>query len=161
MSKVSQIWGLFQGGREAGKFTADSWHSMKLSVYLSGLLLLSAILMAMMPQVASSEMTVLTQKDHGKEITVPMGTVIQIELAAAGGAGYLWEFDDLDREHFELLKTETAGTDKPGITGAPNLRRWQVRTKQRGLAELQLLYFRPWEGKDKALDRFVIRIRII
>ncbi len=102
----------------------------------------------------------LTQSDRGKEITVPQGAVIQIELAAAGGTGYLWQFHDLDRDHFELVKTETVKDEKPGLVGAPYVSRWQVRAKQRGQADLQLYYFRPWEGKDKAVDKFVIKVHI-
>jgi predicted secreted protein len=117
--------------------------------------------MAMMLQASSAEMIMLTRNDRGKEITVPRGTVIQIELAAAGGSGYLWQFEDLDREHFELIRTETEIGGKPGFTGAPNITRWQVKTKEQGQAELKLYCFRPWEGKDKAVDKFVVRVRII
>jgi predicted secreted protein len=135
---------------------------MKLRLNLPGLLLISLLLSALASPAVSgqTQMTILTQKDNGREITVPLGAVIQIELAAAGGAGYLWELADLDPEHLQLLKTETVNADKPGITGAPNVRRWQLKTKQRGQADLKFYYFRPWEGKDKALDRFYVKIRI-
>ena len=133
---------------------------MKLNAYLLTLLLIGLLLMAMKPQESGSEMIRLTQNDNGKELTVPLGAVIQIELAAAGGTGYLWQFDDLDREHFELLKTETVKDEKPGLIGAPTVMRWQVKTRQQGQADLKLDYFRPWEGKDKAADRFVIKVRI-
>jgi predicted secreted protein len=130
---------------------------MKLRVIFPGLLLISLLLTA---PAASGPMTMLTQKDNGREITVPLGTVIQIELAAVGGAGYLWELADLNPEYFQLLKTETVSADKPGITGAPNVKRWQLQTKQRGQADLKFYYFRPWEGKDKALNRFYVIIHI-
>jgi predicted secreted protein len=133
---------------------------MKLNAYLLTLLLIGFLLMAMKPQESGSEMIRLTQNDNGKELTVPLGAVIQIELSAAGGTGYLWQFDDLDREHFELLKTETVKDEKPGLIGAPTVMRWQVKTRQQGQADLKLYYFRPWEGKDKAADQFVIRVRI-
>jgi predicted secreted protein len=133
---------------------------MKLRVNFPGLLLISLLLTALALPAASAPMTMLTQKDNGREITVPLGTVIQVELAAAGGAGYLWELTDLDPAHLQLLKTETVSADKPGITGAPNMSRWQLRTKQRGQAELKFYYFRPWEGKDKALNRFYVKIHI-
>ena len=133
---------------------------MKLNAYLLTLLLIGFLLMAMKPQESVSEMIRLTQNDNGKELTVPLGAVIQIELAAAGGTGYLWQFDDLDREHFELLKTETVKDEKPGLIGAPTVMRWQVKTRRQGRADLKLDYFRPWEGKDKAADQFVIRVRI-
>jgi predicted secreted protein len=109
---------------------------MKLNAYLLTLLLIGLLLMAMKPQESVSEMIRLTQNDNGKELTVPLGAVIQIELAAAGGTGYLWQFDDLDREHFELLKTETVKDEKPGLIGAPTVMRWQVKTRQQGRADL-------------------------
>ena len=133
---------------------------MKLNASLLTLLLIGFLLMAMQPQASGSEMIRLTKNDSGKEITVPLDAVIQIELAAAGGTGYLWQFDDLDREHFQLLKTETAKDERPDLIGGPLVTRWQVKTRQRGQAELRLYYFRPWEGKDKAADQFVIRVRI-
>jgi predicted secreted protein len=133
---------------------------MKLRVNLPGLLLIGLLLSAMAPPAATAQMTILTQKDNGREIAVPLGTVLQVELTGAGGTGYLWEPADLDHEHLQLLKTETVSADKPGITGAPHAQRWQFKTKQRGQTELKFYYFRPWEGKDKALERFVVKIRI-
>ncbi len=56
---------------------------------------------------AASEVTTLQAKDGGQEIQVKAGAIIVLSLEEQAGTGYQWEFDRLDEQHFELVKTET------------------------------------------------------
>jgi inhibitor of cysteine peptidase len=119
------------------------------------LLLLSA---ASLP--AAPEVTALQMQDSGKEIQVKPGAIIEISLKEQAGTGYLWEFDRLDDQHFRLLQTGTRSlADQPRV-GGPLLRTWRLQAQTPGLSQLALDYFRPWEGRDKAVKHFQVQVRI-
>ena len=135
----------------------------KLQEYLSILV----IILPLVAEVAGNSTLggnelILTKQDNGKEITVKPGDIIQIELKAHGSAGYMWEFDNLDNEYFELFKKETKVINQEkGFTGAPALEIWQLRTKKQGESEIKLHHYRVWEGKEKAIDTFNIKVKIL
>ena len=106
--------------------------------------------------------TVLTKHDDDKTIVVNSGTVIEIQLEEKGSAGYSWEFDKLNNKYFEFLNVETKNiVRKEGYTGNPILKIWHLKARQKGTAELTMYYYRPWEDKNKAVDRFHIKFKIM
>ena len=109
---------------------------------------------------SGAEVLIITKADSGRQVSVHVGSVIQIELEEQGATGYLWQFDDLDEEYFELIKAETEKIDRPGFTGGRLLKRWQLRTKKKGVAKVSMVYFRPWEGKEQAADTFSLSVHI-
>ena len=105
---------------------------------------------------------IITKQDREKEIIIQAGTIFQIQLEEKGGTGYTWEFDKLNNEYFELLNVETKSiVRKEGYTGNPILKIWHLKARQKGTAELTLYYYRPWEDKNKAVDRFHIKFKIM
>jgi predicted secreted protein len=105
---------------------------------------------------------IITKQDREKEIIIQAGTIFQIQLEEKGGTGYTWEFDKLNNEYFELLNVETKSiARKEGYTGNPILKIWHLKARQKGTAELTLYYYRPWEDKNKAVDRFHIKFKIM
>jgi predicted secreted protein len=119
--------------------------------------LLGAILVA---GLARPGMTVLQMHDHGKEIRVQAGEVIELALEEQGGTGYLWEFDHLDKNHFQVVSTETRRLTGQPLVGGPVLKVWQLKTKAPGEAKLCLDYLRPWEGRAKAVKHFEVKVHI-
>ena len=105
---------------------------------------------------------IITKQDQKKEIIIQAGTIFQIQLEEKGGTGYTWEFDTLNNEYFELLNIETkSSARKEGYTGNPVIKIWHLKARQKGTAELTFYYYRPWEDKNKAVDRFHIKIKIM
>lgn len=104
---------------------------------------------------------VVKKEDDGKEITVKKGDVIQIEMEASGTAGFSWEFENFDNKHLTLLEEKTKGSTKEGFTGAPIIKIWQLRAKKDGETEVIMRYFRAWEGAEKAISKFRIKIKIL
>lgn len=119
------------------------------------LLLLGAVTLP-----AASEVTALQAQDAGREIQVKAGAIIELSLEETPGTGYRWEFDRLDEQHFELLKTESRSLVEEGRVGGPALRTWRLKAKKAGESQLSLDYLRPWEGKGKAVKHFLVKIRI-
>ena len=105
---------------------------------------------------------IINKQDREKEIIIQAGTIFQIQLEEKGGTGYTWEFDKLNNEYFELLNVETkSSARKERYTGNPILKIWHLKARQKGTAELTLYYYRPWEDKNKAVDRFHIKFKIM
>ena len=104
--------------------------------------------------------TVITQADNGKEITVSESEVFEIRLEQAGGTGYSWEIVDPDKTHLQVLATTHTPLKKGPILGGPLLTTWQVKAVKAGNTQIRILLYRPWEGPEKAAERFQVSIRI-
>jgi predicted secreted protein len=119
------------------------------------LVLLGAVVLS-----PASDVTALQEKDNGKEVRVQAGAMISLSLPEQGGTGYLWEFDRLDEQLFELVKTETRSLAEKNRVGGPVLKTWRLKTQKAGESQLALDYLRPWEGKAKAVKHFLVKVRI-
>jgi len=103
---------------------------------------------------------VVTQKDDGKEITVPCGGVVQIELEGLGGAGYKWYADAADSEHVKFLSEETKRISDEKKVGAPVMEMFRFKAVKEGSAEIRMDLYRVWEGKGSAIKHFKIELNI-
>ncbi len=109
---------------------------------------------------AGSEL-IITKKDNGGEITIDKGDTFRIELEELGSAGFVWEFGDIDPKYIEVLNDESGRVAGEGLkTGAPKIRVWSLRAGKAGETVITMYYCRPWEGKEKVADKFVIRLRV-
>jgi predicted secreted protein len=109
-----------------------------------------------------SETVIVNKAFNGREIKVRAGGTIQVELEQAGAAGYTWEIQGLDAKHFEVLSVKTQGPSDTGdFVGAPILKTWLIRTKTKGKSELKFIHYRPWEGKEHAVETFILKVRIL
>ena len=109
---------------------------------------------------AAAEVTSLQAKDSGREIQVKVGDFIELSLPEQAGTGYQWEFDRLDEQHFELLKTGTRSLAEKHRVGGPVLKTWLLKAKTPGDSQLTLDYFRSWEGRGQAVKHFQVKVRI-
>ncbi len=114
---------------------------------------------------ASSKMPTIISLDidsNGKRIEAKVGDEIKIELKAMGGAGYAWYFDNLNHKFFELLGEEqVSAPEKRDLVGTPVLTVWKIRAKNPGTSSIKMLYYRQWEGKEKAVNQFEIVVDIL
>jgi len=103
----------------------------------------------------------LDESWNGKRIELKVGDEIQIELEGIGGTGYAWYFDEFDNEFFELIGKERKVQEKSGdLVGSPTLYTWILKAKQIGKSVIKMIYYRVWEGKDKAIRRFEVEVDI-
>jgi predicted secreted protein len=101
----------------------------------------------------------ITKSDNSKEITLHEGERFRIELEELGSAGYNWYFDNLDEEQLELISKSTR-TISDGKVGAPVMGVWLMKAKNKGSTEIKMDYYRIWEGKDKAIEHFSVKLLI-
>ena len=102
---------------------------------------------------------IIKKQDNGQEIEVKRGDVIQIELQSMGSTGYTWYLDTIDIERVEFMTEETKVL-KEGVMGAPVLDVWRLRALKKGHADIKMDYYREWEGIERAIDHFLIRLNI-
>jgi len=104
----------------------------------------------------------LDESWNGKKIELKVEDEIQIDLQGAGGTGYAWHFDELDSDFFELIGKERKVQEKSGdLAGSPIQYLWLIKTIKAGSSVIKMSYYREWEGRDKAFQRFVVEIDII
>lgn len=125
------------------------------------LLIGMAVFLSLASQTCGGHEMVIAKKDNGREITLRNNDIFELRLEAHGGTGYIWDFEVLNPEYLEVLKEETKSESGPGMTGGPVIHIWTIRVKKPGTNEMSMALYRPWEGKDKAADRFTVKFRIL
>jgi predicted secreted protein len=103
----------------------------------------------------------LSKSDNGKEITIKTGDVLEIELERSGATGYEWYLDETYKKYFELLREDTETRQSGSLVGTPVVRTWKLRATERGETDIRLFLYREWEGRDKAVETFRIKVRIV
>ena len=101
------------------------------------------------------------EKDNNGEITVARGETIQIELGETGAAGYIWHINKLDPEYLNLISEEKIRTAPEEKVGAAMKVIWKIMALKKGHTEILMRYYRPWEGQDKALHTYRIKVNIV
>ena len=107
-----------------------------------------------------AKMFIVTKEQSGGEIKVKPGDIIQIELLTLGSAGYNWYIDHIDGEYLELISEKSRQVSEGGRIGAPVVMMWQFKVKKQGTAEIKMDCYRKWEGIEKSVDHFFLKINI-
>jgi predicted secreted protein len=127
----------------------------------SGVVLALSILVALSTVAAAPAAVVLSAGDNGSEVTVSINTPFTIELDEQGSTGYGWDFDGLDRTAVDVLDVVTRAKPGSAPVGAPVVKVWTLKGKKIGTTDLRLLYFRPWEGKERAVKSFAVQVKVV
>lgn len=113
--------------------------------------------------VEQKKFDLINAADNGRTVSVKRGEPIRLELAANATTGYDWQIEELAAEYF---KVRTAGYRvdevEPGreALGTGGISYWVIIPLKNGQSTIRLLYFRPWEGKDKAVEQFSVTILV-
>lgn len=104
---------------------------------------------------------VVDKSSNGEQVVLRRGQFLEVQLQQAGATGYLWQVVVLDKN---LLDCVELASPPPGegsmIAGAPILRTWRFKALAKGQTELKMFNYRPWEGVEKAVDKFQLKINI-
>ncbi len=95
-----------------------------------------------------SDIWLLSEKDEGGVIEGSKSDLFILRLREHSGAGYLWNFEQLDEANFAILKDERLPMNDNECGG--DVTRWiEARSKASHTGELALAEKRPWlEGGD-------------
>jgi len=108
-----------------------------------------------------AEKMMLNKNDNGRNISISIGSILEIELSTPAGTGYEWSVAKLEQEYLEIIKEEksVARTEDDKV-GQPVVKKWYLRARRAGATEVIMGLYRRWEGKDRPADRFSIHIDI-
>jgi len=94
------------------------------------------------------------------EIRLSVGRKETIVLPENPSTGYTWKIDQEGSDNLSILSIEDLGHQRGAdMPGAPGLRRWVIRARTAGHADLQLVYQRPWELEPIETRRIGIDVR--
>ena len=101
------------------------------------------------PTMRKSEVWLLTEKDEGTVIEADREDLFLIKLKESTGAGYLWNFDELDETGFVILKDRRDPVSK-GMVGSHTIRNVLLRANnpEMKMNTLELMHSRPWDPED-------------
>ena len=109
---------------------------------------------------AENQAIIITGADDGKQITVPEGSTFEVRLEQRGATGYSWEIVHPDQTYVEVLESSNTPLSEAPKAGGPVQKTWRIKALKAGQTELNIYLYRPWEGIEKAAERFHVTIRI-
>jgi predicted secreted protein len=122
-------------------------------------LLLSGLILYPSPLLAAEATITVTKEQSGREIALKVEDILLIELPAKGGTGYSWAAEGTCPPYLKLLDQTTRQLTE-GRVGGPVMQVWRFKAGQPGTCEINMAYFRPWEGVGKAVDHFRLKLQI-
>ena len=123
--------------------------------------LLLAFLLLWQPAVMAGPPATLTvtKAQHGRDLALKVGSILEIELPGRAGTGYQWSAVASGAPYFKLL-SQTTRPDKEGRLGGPVTQVWRFQAEKPGTTEIKMAYYRSWEGVGQAKDHFLIKLHI-
>ena len=122
-------------------------------------LLVTCLMLSLSTLVAAGAVITVSKVQNGQTIALKVGDIVQIELPTRGGPGYSWQVNTPGAPCLKLMSQATRAVGETG-PGSPVMQVWRFQAEQAGDTEINLAYYRPWEGVGKASDHFRIKIRI-
>lgn len=95
--------------------------------------------------------------DHGGLFFVERGKPFRIELSANPTTGYNWYITEMDESFFKV-RSSGYNAAASGMIGTGGTSYWVIVPLKEGISGIRLLYYRPWQGKDKAVEEYKIRV---
>lgn len=105
----------------------------------------------------NSFMGLFHQKHSGSVFLVKKGQPFRVELPENPTTGYNWYVTEMDESRFRVA---SSGYNVPpnGQIGTGGTGYFEIIPLTEGPGTIHLQYFRSWEGSDKAVDDFKVRI---
>lgn len=88
--------------------------------------------------------TALTLADHGREVTVSKGQILELQLVSNPSTGYTWQVSELDTELLDW-SGEVEFTPQSDLIGAGGVEVFRFKARNTGQSQLSLIYHRSWE----------------
>jgi predicted secreted protein len=121
--------------------------------------LLTCLMLSQSPLQAADATITVTKEQGGREITLKVGAILQIELPTRGGTGYSWLVEANGAPYLKLMAEATQSVGEPH-PGSPLTQVWRFKAEKPGVCEVKMAYFRPWEGVGKAVDHFRLKLLV-
>ena len=100
----------------------------------------------------------VTDNDSGKDIDLTTGQTLIVKLKGNPSTGYGWSVSG-DPAPLHLKKSYPERS-KSGMAGAPQTTVFQFSAASAGVANLSLVYRRPWEHNTAPARTFTVRVNV-
>lgn len=98
------------------------------------------------------------KSDNGKDVLLKIGEEFEIQLKGVPTAGYTWKIMEMDKKQLKVLSEGRKSLTPAGMVGGSSLFVWRLSARSAGTSRLVLKNFRSWEGADKAVETFTLKI---
>ena len=100
---------------------------------------------------------------NGKEIIVPAGELLVINLESNPTTGFRWELSQPANKGVLALIQNEYQSDKPDkqdtpVAGAGGTEIWTFEAVSAGETTIAMEYSRPWEGGEKGVNTFNLKV---
>lgn len=105
--------------------------------------------------------TILDASDSGSQIELKAGDIFTVELESNPSTGFQWVLaDNSDDAVLQMQEQEYVidNAGDPPLPGAGGKEVWTFKALSRGETTISLEYSRPWEGGDKAVETFQLKV---
>jgi Zn-dependent peptidase ImmA (M78 family)/predicted secreted protein len=89
----------------------------------------------------------LSERDEGTQIAGSRNDLFVLRLTENSGAGYLWDFDQLQASGFAILRDAVSSTDDDGV-GGPVIREITASGEMAGRGEVTVDERQPWDPTE-------------
>lgn len=103
---------------------------------------------------------ILTQKDQGKVIPLPIGQLFSIQLIENPTTGYRWTICNISGVHL-LAETFHSNSISEGTIGHGGIRIFQFQAIHVDKHRLQFKHWRKWQGESSIIGIFQVYIHIM
>ncbi len=135
--------------------------SERISVALMVLAVIGGILILTPGDVMSQKKDmVLTDRDNGKTVCLPVGSILILKLSGQSGTGYMWTVAQQTRS---ILATEGVPRFEEATKNLPGGRVYQIfqfKAVNKGSGILELHYERQWEKNVPPARSFKVRVEV-
>ena len=97
------------------------------------------------------------EQDYNRHILLVDKDTIILKLNENASTGYQWEL--VKNEGVEICKDTTELRDLDRI-GAVGIRKLTLKFKHKGEHNIELKYWRDWEGEDTVVKRFYLKVTV-
>jgi inhibitor of cysteine peptidase len=120
------------------------------------------MIMALFSSAMSSDpvVTIITEMDNGREIVVPLDSVIEVKLETRLSTGYSWNVVEFNAQLLEFLEDSVVRTPGERLVGTKEHHLFRFRTKAKGCTALKMNYHRQWEKTVPPLKTYEIKLEI-
>ena len=100
------------------------------------------------------------QKNISKEVTIPLGSELIVELPSNPSTGFSWtEADIADTTVIKLDESKYVAPEGQ-VVGAAGKQVWTFTASEKGTSTVEMQYSRSWEGGEKAEWTFALTVTV-
>ena len=134
--------------------------SVYVIIGLMGVLLGLVVVTSRFAMSDGQDITIVTDKDNGRQIEVAKGSTLVVRLEATPGTGHGWQVMKINADLLQPIGEPRFENPRQGEPGAVEQQVFRFKAQASGSTVLEMHYRRPWEKDVPPLRTYDIRLTI-